>query len=66
MINAPPLIVNPVPTIDWALRPLETSNDPAKELEPVPFNAKTPPENVEAEDMFDTQKLPDTEAPESK
>src|SRR3989344_8270291 len=31
-----PLMVNPVPTMAWALKPLETRSEPAKELEAVP------------------------------
>src|SRR3989344_5005403 len=36
-----PLIVKAVPTIAWALRPLEMRREPAKELEPAPFDTNS-------------------------
>ena len=42
VIEALPLIFNWVPTIAWALRPLEMRREPEKELDPVLTEVKVP------------------------
>ena len=50
VMEALPLMVKDVPTIAWALRPLEIRSEPAKEEEPVPEKVLVPY----------VKKLPDT------
>ena len=52
VIEALPLIVSPVPTIAWALKPLETRREPAKDDDAVPEKVFVPY----------VKKLPETEA----
>src|SRR3989344_2570873 len=42
VIEALPLMVKPVPTMAWALRPLDTRREPAKEDDPVPEKVFVP------------------------
>src|SRR3989344_8584407 len=42
VIEALPLIVRAVPTMAWALMPLETRREPAKEFDPVLTEVKVP------------------------